>query len=158
MNSIVRKTSKQNILNLLGKLSIGGEGSTLFGGTIGAGIGASLFGVPGAIAVPIIGIVSKKHANRLISRSADYADQVIRAGKNAEHIADAYMKNTPKNLRKPDELSQLLMRSDINLQNLPEIDFFKRARNITLERRSALAAVLATPTTDETNTQENITP
>ena len=61
---------------LIGKLGFTeGHVTGLIGGSLGVAAGASTFGPVGAVAVPVIGQVSKKLAQRLTKKSADFADQ-----------------------------------------------------------------------------------
>ena len=125
MERVAKGDLKQNIYNLLAKAEIGG--TQWFLGTAGAGAGYYFLGPAGAVAVPIIGHVSKKLGNRLIKNRGNFADQVIRAGKNADKITEAYLKNTPKKMQSYDELSELLLNDGIDFAELPKTDFAQRA-------------------------------
>ena len=146
MNRVVRGDTKENIAKLIGKLGLSEGGATqLIGTTIGIGLGATFGGTPGAIIVPLVGQVSKKLAQRMTRLNAEFADSVIRAGKDAKKITEAYIKHTPENLRNPSELSQLLMRTDIALEKLPNIKLAKQAKDLTLENRALIGASVAAP-------------
>lgn len=153
MKKVVQGTKDANIAKLVGRLGFSeSQATNIVGGALGAGAGAAMFGTAGAVAVPLIGNVSRKLAQRLTLRNAKFADDVIRAGKDAQKITRAYMKNTPKKLRSPEELSQLLMRRDIPLDSLSKPDdFVKQAASKALENRAILAGALAAGT----NTQED---
>jgi len=141
MTRVVRGTKKENLAKLVGRLGFSeGSATNIIGGTIGMGAGGAVGGVPGAIAVPLIGQVSRKMAQRMTANNAVFADQVIRSGKNARKIVQAYMDHTPKNAVNPAELSQLLMRKDINLANIPGSALAKKAAEMALESRTKLAA------------------
>ena len=86
---------------------------------LGAGAG-SAFGAPGAIAVPILGTLSKKLGLRLAKDAGKGADEVVRAGKNGIDVVKAYMKITPPKERTAQELTELLLRPDISLQGLKQ--------------------------------------
>lgn len=119
MRTVVRGTTKENIAKLIGRLGFSeGHATNLIGGSLGIAAGAQLGGPVGAVAVPVIGQVSRKLAQRLTRKNAEFADIVVRAGSNAEAIARAYLDNTPKRLRSSAELSELLSRPDIALDNL----------------------------------------
>ena len=145
METVVRGKSKSNIAKLIGKFGIaGGSGHfQILGPSLGAGIGASLFGPSGAVLFPMIGQVSKSLAKRLTENQARFADQIIRAGNDARKIAAAYLKNTPKSEINPSELSQLLMNPDINLVTIQDIGILGKAKTITLSNRQKLAGILA---------------
>jgi len=144
MQRVVRGSKGENFARLVGKLGFSEGGATnLIGGSLGIAGGAAIGGPVGAVIVPLVGQGSKKLAQRMTARNAEFADQVIRAGKNAEQITRAYLKNTPKKLRTPQELSELLMRNDIDLTVLPDTDLARQAAEIATQNRAALAAVLA---------------
>lgn len=116
MKRVVQGTKGANLAKLFGRLGFSeSQATNIVGGALGAGAGAAVFGAPGAVAVPLLGNMSRKLAQRLTAKNAAFADQVIRAGKDAEKIAKVYIRNTPKNLRSSDDLSQLLMRPDVDL-------------------------------------------
>jgi hypothetical protein len=144
MKRVVMGDTKENIARLVGKLGFSEGGATqLIGTSIGVGAGAAVGGVPGAVIVPLVGQLSKKLAQRMTIKNADFADQVIRAGKDAKKITAAYLKNTAKAERSAAELSELLMRNDIDLSLLPDTELTISARQIALENRAALAGALA---------------
>ncbi len=116
MQKVVRGTTKANIAKVIGRLGFSeGHATNIIGGSIGIGAGATIAGAPGAIAVPLIGQVSKKLAQRLTKGNAEFANIVVRAGTDAEEITRAYLKGTPKGKRTASELSELLLRPDIAL-------------------------------------------
>ena len=104
---------------MIGRLGFSeGHATGLLGGSIGVLGGSLVGGTVGAVAVPVIGQVSRKLAQRLTRGKAEFADVVVRAGNNAQEIASAYLENTPRAQRSSAELSQLLSRPDIALDNL----------------------------------------
>lgn len=144
MRKVVTGDKKQNLAKLIGRLGFSeGRATNIIGGALGVTAGATVGGPIGAVAVPLIGQVSRKLAQRMTVRGAEFADQVIRAGSNAKRITTAYLKNTPKAERSAQELSELLMRNDINLLDLPDTDLARRASQITTENRAALIGALA---------------
>lgn len=144
IKKVVRGTKGSNLAKLVGKLGFS-EGTSvgLIGGSIGAGFGAYIGGPVGAVTVPLIGQVSKKLAKRLTNGQAEFADQVIRAGNNANKITRAYIKNTPTKLRDPAELAQLLMKQDIDLSRTTLHPFTKKAMEIALDNRTAIGGGIA---------------
>ena len=154
MQKVVRGTKSANLARLFGKLGFtDGQTSNLIGGTIGGALGGAAFGVEGVVVVPIIGFVSKKLAENLTKNNAKFANQVIRAGKDARKITKAYFDNVPKDLRTPDELSQLLMQQDIDLDLAPKRPLIDEAVKLAKERRVALGS--AAVTGSSTNQVEN---
>lgn len=142
---VVRGDKKENIAKLIGRLGFSEGGATnVLGGFLGVAMGGAIGGTPGAVAVPLIGQISRALAQRLTRGNAEFADQVIRAGKNAKLITKAYLDNVPKKLRDPAELSELLMRPDIDLKNIPKEAFALRAARIAQQRRvEGIAADIA---------------
>lgn len=139
MQEVVRGSKGQNIAKLIGKLGFSEGGSTnIVGGSIGAGAGAMIAGPAGAVAVPLIGQVSRNLAQRLTRASAEFADDVIRAGSDAKDITRAYIRNTPAAQRSAEELSQLLMRPDINLSINTSDELAQEAFRLAAQRRNEL--------------------
>lgn len=150
MTRVVKGGKKENLLKLIGKFGFSeGLATNALTGSVGVAGGAAAFGPIGAVAVPVIGQVAKAFAARLTAKGAEFADQVIRAGTNAKKITAAYNRNTPVALRDPAELSQLLMRPDIDLSDLPTDAFTRRATDLALEQRGALAGGELTPGEEE---------
>jgi len=144
IEKVVMGDTKENIAKLIGRLGFGeGQATNIVGAAIGSGAGAAIFGPGGAVVFPLVGQISRKLAQRMTAKNAQFADDVIRAGKDARKITAAYLKNTPENLRSAEELSQLLLREDINLKNLQPIEIAEDARRLTMQNRSALAGALA---------------
>jgi len=88
----------------------------------------------------------------MTANNAVFADQVIRAGNNAGKIVESYLKNTPKIERSAEELSQLLMRPDIDLGKIPEIPIEQQAAMKALSTRAKIETARAT--NQEENTDE----
>lgn len=116
IKDVVDGTKPRTLAKLIGKFGFTeGNATGFLGGSIGAGAGYSMLGTTGMIAVPLVGQVSKQLAQRLTKNSANFANQVVRAGSDANAIAKAYIKNTPSSQRSSSELSELLMNTDIDL-------------------------------------------
>lgn len=122
MEKVVKGTKAANIAKFLGKFGISeGQATSMLGASLGAGGGATLGSVLGgtagagigAVVVPAIGQVSKGLAQRLTRKNAEFADAVIRAGKNGQKITRAYLKNTPQSKRNPQELTELLVAGEV---------------------------------------------
>jgi hypothetical protein len=119
MRDVVRGTTGANIAKVIGRFGFSeGHAANIIGGSLGVAGGAALGGAPGAVAVPVIGQVSRKLAQKLTRGKAEFADIVVRAGDNANDIAAAYLSKVPKKARSSAELSELLLRPDIALEKL----------------------------------------
>lgn len=119
MQKVVRGTGIGNIAKFIGRMGLfEGHSTTFLGGSIGAGMGYMVAGPAGFIALPILGQVSRKLAQRLTVGNARFADDVIKAGKDGDKITRAYLRNVPSKERSAKELSELLMRPDIDLDDI----------------------------------------
>jgi hypothetical protein len=156
MQQVVRGTTTGNIAKVIGRLGFTeGHATNILGGLAGSAAGAAVGGPIGAVAVPVIGQVSRKLAQKLTRKNAEFADTVIRAGSNAEGIARAYIDATPKKLRTSAELSELLSRPDIALDNLvvAKNPLLREAAEIA-QGNKILAAVTTAPGAIESATQQ----
>jgi hypothetical protein len=121
MQKVVRGTTKENIAKVIGRFGFSeGHATNILGGSIGIAGGAAVGGPVGAVAVPVIGQVSRKLAQKLTRNNAELADIIVRAGTNADDIASAYLRKFPKAQRSARELSELLSRPDIAVDKLLE--------------------------------------
>lgn len=119
MKEVVRGTDPSNLAKLLGRFGFSeGKATNIVGGSIGAIGGGMIAGPTGAVAIPAVGQVSRKLAQRLTRQKADFLDVIVRAGDNADGIARAYLDKTPKGARSTKELAELLMRREIDLDPL----------------------------------------
>ena len=138
---VVRGDKTENLAKLIGRLGFSEGGAmNIVGGALGATAGGIVGGAPGAVIVPLVGQLSRKLAQRMTARNARFADQVVRAGKDARKIVKSYLDNTPAKLRDSAELSELLMRSDIDLSLIPRNQLSLDAARLATERRTMLAA------------------
>lgn len=146
MRRVSEGTRAANLAKLVGRLGFSeGQAINIVNPVLGGAAGAAVFGTPGAVAVPIIGQVSKNLAQRLTARNARFADQVVRAGANAEDITKAYMRNTPKSLRSAPELAELFIRNEIDL-NTVKSAIAKEAADLARMGRNARAGAVAAGT------------
>jgi len=119
MREVVQGTGLQNVAKMLGRFGFSeGQASNMLMGSLGVAGGAAAFGTGGAVAVPLIGQVSRNLAQKLTRNSAELTNTVVRAGKNAENVAKAYIKAVPAKERSAQELSELLLRPDVGLNKL----------------------------------------
>ena len=108
-----------NIARFLGKFGVlDGLTSRSLTTAAGSGLGAVAGGPVGAAAVPLAGQLSGALAQRMTVNNSRMADAIVRAGKNANKIAAAYVRNTPKELRDPNELAQLFLRNQVPVENI----------------------------------------
>ena len=144
IRQVVEGTPGANITKLLGRLGFSEGGATnILGGAAGVAGGGVVGGVPGAVIVPVIGQVSRKVSQLLTQNNARLADEVIRAGTSGRDITRAYLRNIPKAERSAEDLSQLLMRSDIDLDSIAVDEIALSAARIARERRASLISAAA---------------
>ena len=119
IQSAIDGTRSANLAKRVGKLGFGDRGSSNFlGASIGVAGGAQFLGPVGAVLSPIIGGVSKKLANKLTKEGAESTKQFIAAGRDADKITRAYMKNVKKADRSIDDLQELLLNPEIDVSKL----------------------------------------
>jgi hypothetical protein len=119
MEKVVKGGPAANIAKALGKFGFSdGQSVRMLMPTIVAFVAGASLGTPAAIAVPVIGQVSQKLAVRLTRGKAEFADALIRAGKNGDQVVRAYLLHTPAKQRDVGELTELLMRPDIDLKRI----------------------------------------
>jgi len=119
MRQVVRGTSLQNTAKMIGRLGFSeGQASNMLLGSLGVAGGAAVGGTAGAVAVPLIGQVSRNLAQKLTRKGAETVNNIVRAGSNANEIARQYIKSIPKNERSPQELAELLLRPDVALNKI----------------------------------------
>lgn len=101
--------TSRSLTTLSGAGLAGGVG-TLAGGTATGGIAAA--------AVPAIGQVSGALAQRLTINNAKMAQNIAKAGKNWNQIANIYTKNTPKAQQSATELAELFLANKIPVDSV----------------------------------------
>jgi len=145
-------------LLLVGRLGFSEGGATnVVSSAIGSGLGFAVAGPGGAVIVPIIGQVSRKLAQRMTAKNAEFLDSMIRAGNNSRRIVNSYLKNTPKSQRSAKELSELLVDPDIDLSKIPTTSqLAEEAAQIARANRQSASGVISagTPQAVEQQTQE----
>jgi hypothetical protein len=150
MKSVVQGTTPANLAKLVGRFGFSeGLATNIIGGSIASTAGFKLAGAPGAFIVPGVGQVTRKLAQKLTARGAEFADVIIRAGNNADDIARAYLSRVPKGKRVASELSELLLRPDIAIDQLglSKNAFIREAAEIAQGTRALQAAGVLAPTT-----------
>lgn len=155
MRKVVKGGSGENLARLIGRFAPSeGSAHNVLTSMAGVAGGAAAGGPIGAVIVPGVGFVSRKMAQNMTAKNAEFADQVIRAGRDARKITAAYMKNTPADKRNPEDLAELLMRKDIDFSTLPKNDFTEKAKVISIKRAAAAAGATAASAQPETNQEE----
>ena len=134
MDEVIKGTNEQNILKLVGRLGFSeGQATNVLGG-----LGGTFLGGP---AVPVVGQISRKLAQRATKQGVDIADAVIRAGGNGKKITEAYLRVTPKAQRSAFELSQLLSDPSVDLAPLLQAsdNILRESAEIAKGRRAFLS-------------------
>ena len=86
---------------------------------------------------------------KIAEKNAEFAEQVIQSGRHSRKITEAYIKNTTKEQRNSQELSELLIAQDIDLSNLPDTDLASQAAELATQRKAQLAGATAAGQTTE---------
>ena len=122
MRLVVQGSTEANIAKLLGRFSpMEGQSINALNSAVGAGASYSIFGPSGVLILPAIGLVSRKLAQKLTAQNAKFANLIIRAGSDGVEITKAYLNNVKKADRSATELSQLLMRQDIDVSKVAKM-------------------------------------
>lgn len=117
LKKIEQGTTAANVAKFLGKFGISeGQSTSMLGASIGIGGGGAIgaaFGPVGAgigaLTVPALGQFAKKTAQRITLNNTKFADDLVRAGKNAKDVTRAYLKHTPISDRNVSDLTDLLL-------------------------------------------------
>jgi len=121
MRQVVKGGSLENMAKMIGRFGFSeGQASNMLMGSLGVAGGAAIGGAAGAVAVPLIGQMSRTLAQKLTRKGAEGADLIVRAGKSGLEVAKAYMKAVPSKQRTAQELTELLLRPDISLEGLKQ--------------------------------------
>jgi len=119
MRQVVKGGSLENLAKMIGRFGFSeGQASNMLMGSLGVAGGAAIGGPAGAVAVPLVGQMSRSLAQKLTRKGAEGADLMVRAGKNGINVVKAYMKAVPPKQRTAQELTELLLRPDISLEGL----------------------------------------
>ena len=158
MQQITQGGTMENLFKKVGKLGYGADQQTnMLLGVLGAGAGGAAFGLPGIALTPAIGQVSANIAKKLGAKNAKFLSEVVRAGKNGYEVTEAYIKNIPKRLQTPEELSVLLADPSVDATAIKELatkykgnkQLIEDAEFLTRKLRQAqLTGALAAQTVD----------
>lgn len=121
MDDVVKGADKANILKLVGRLGLSEGGATNILGGLGG------MAVLGPAAVPI-GQISRKFAQKATKAAAQNVEALIRGGASGREITRAYLKAIPAGKRSVQELSDMLLASGAEID-----DLLKSADKITKE-------------------------
>ncbi len=146
MDKVILTGKVEGAARLAGQLGFSSSSrSSAFGAGAGGVIGLGVFGPTGAVAIPLIGTVSRRLAKRMLTNNGKGADAIIRAGSNARKITSDYLDLAKNGTKSPSELSELLLLNEADLSTLPKSKFTDAAKKITRERREAIGATLGKP-------------
>ncbi len=111
MEHVIQGGTMENLAKYIGKFGFGeGQASNMMLATIGAGAGGTVAGIPGAVAVPLIGQASRSLAQKMTRNNAAMVSQLVRSGKDSTAITRAYLANTPIAQRSATDLAELLLK------------------------------------------------
>ena len=115
----VQGTNAGNLARFLGKFGVlDGVTSRSLTTLGGAGLAGAAGGAGAAAAVPLVGQVSSALAQRMTANNARMAQNIIRAGKNANLITNIYFRNTPAKQRSAAELAELFIKNKVPLDKV----------------------------------------
>lgn len=146
LREVVEGSRSQNMFKLLGRLGFSeGQATNIIGGTLGLVGGNRIAGPKGAIAVATAGTLFRKLAGVSTKKGADFADSLIRAGKDAKKITRAYIKSFPKGQRNIDDLAKLFLERDVDLETIQGMGRIAReaAERAAILRAEGFGAVVA---------------
>lgn len=127
ISKVVEGTKAGNIARFLGKFGImdgitsrslttlSGAGLAGGAGTLAGGVGVG--GIAASV-VPLVGQVSGALAQRMTLNNAKMAQNIVKAGKNWNAIANIYAKNTPKAQQSARELAELFIVNKVPINNI----------------------------------------
>ncbi len=140
MRDVVKGDFKSNFTRMVGKFGLSLDRSpNVFQSIVGGGgIGFLGGGATGALAVPIIGTVSKAIAQKLTRGKADFAKKMTLAGKDGTDITRAYLQTVPKAKRSAQDLADLLSDPSVDLDTIKMIgnETFKDALDLAKGQRA----------------------
>lgn len=110
IQKVVRGGGVENAAKAIGKFGFSeGQATSMLLGSLGVAGGAAVGGGAGAVAVPLIGQVSKNLAQKLTRNNAELVSNLVRAGKDSTAITKSYVSLVPAKERSAYELSELLL-------------------------------------------------
>ncbi len=119
MKDISQGGGLRNTLKKLGKLGFGeGKAGSMLGNLAGIGGGAAAFGPAGAVAVPVIGQVSRKLSQVLTKNKSALLNDIIASGSNGQSVVNAYIKHVPRSSQSAANLAEILLKSNIDVSDI----------------------------------------
>lgn len=110
IEQVVRGGGLENTAKAIGKFGFSeGQATSMLMGSLGVAGGAAVGGGAGAVAVPLVGQVSKNLAQKLTRNNAEMVSQIVRQGKDSDSIARAYFAKVRPENRSASELAELLI-------------------------------------------------
>lgn len=119
MRRVVQGGSMENMAKAIGKFGFSEDQAVrMLMPSLGVAGGAAVGGPAGAVAVPLVGQVSRSLAQKLTRNNAQLVNEIVRAGSSGRDVARAYIRSVPRGERSSEELAELLLRPDVSLKNL----------------------------------------
>ena len=119
IRQVVRGGKVENTAKALGKFGFSEDQAVrMLVPGLGVAGGAAVGGPVGAVVVPAIGQVSRNLAQKLTKGNAEFANAVIRAGKNGRQITRQYLERVPKSEQTTEDLMQLLLNQDAAIDRI----------------------------------------
>lgn len=110
IEQVVRGGGLENTAKAIGKFGFTeGQATSMLMSSLGVAGGAAVGGGAGAVAVPLVGKVSKNLAQKLTRNNAEMVSQIVRQGKDSDSIARAYFAKVRPENRSASELAELLI-------------------------------------------------
>jgi hypothetical protein len=124
MQKVVRGGGLENTAKFLGKFGFTeGQATSVLMSSLGVAGGAAVGGSVGAVAVPLVGQVSKNLAQKMTRNNAEMVSRIVRSGKDANSIAKAYFSSVPPRQRAAEDLAELLLKTGAEGKlNIPNAD------------------------------------
>lgn len=151
MESVIKGDLAENTLRYMGTMGFPvDQARNWLGSSLSIGAGATFGGAAGAIALPIIGTVSRGLSQKLTMNKSAMAKAVVTAGDNGLDIVKAYLKNTKPADRSADDIAQLLSREGISKTKIRPFADSLGKKN----RKMILDAVLFSSSYQNNNNEE----
>ena len=122
MREVIAGGRMEKTLELIGKLAPNSEDwvKLLIGGSVVSAVSGTM-SVPAAVGT-ITGVslleASKVAANKLFKRNAEFMVDVLKAGQDGQRVVQSYLKHTPRERRRPGDLTALLLQNRADLSAL----------------------------------------
>lgn len=149
MRKVVRGGPVENVAKAIGKFGFSEDQAVrMLMPSLGVAGGAAIGGPAGAVAVPVIGQVSRSLSQKLTRNNAQLADDIVRAGRNGRDIVRAYLRAVPKSDRSVEDLTELLKRPGIDLAEIGKMGLTGEGKRMVSDA-AYLASVLSNQTGED---------